>query len=293
MSVRPAVRAGSFYEAYPDACRRHAERLLASAVLPDNLPRRLFGGLVPHAGWVYSGRLAALTFKALLSGEAFAGTLVLFGADHTGDVRTGEVWASGAWETPLGKTAVEEDLAAELLKHCRLLRDNPSAHAHEHSLEVQIPLLQALCPGVKIVPIAVPPTGQAVEIGRAVGEVLASWREKNVPVVGSTDLTHHGGHFGHPGGRGEQSEAFARANDRRMLDLIEALDAPAIVPEAARHHNACGAGAVAAAVSAAKVLGASRGRVLAYTNSYEVIHRQYPDDPDDTTVGYASVVFTE
>ncbi|MBN1556205.1 MAG: AmmeMemoRadiSam system protein B [Phycisphaerae bacterium] len=290
MQIRPAVQAGRFYDASPDACRRHVEQLAASVSLPDDLPAALFGGLVPHAGWVYSGRLAVMTFKALLAGGNIQ-TVVLFGADHTGEVQTGEVWPTGAWETPLGDVTVEEELAAKLLEHSDLLRANPAAHAREHSLEVQAPILRVLAPEAKIVPIAVPPTDQAVAIGRAVGEVLAGQTDKRVCVVGSTDLTHHGGHFGHPGGHGEKSEAFARANDRRMLDLIEAMDAPAVVPEAARHHNACGAGAIAATIAAVQAMGAATGRVLAYTNSYEITHERYPHDLDDTTVGYASVVF--
>jgi len=290
MRIRPAVHAGSFYDASPAACRRHVEQLLASVELPGDLPARRFGGLVPHAGWVYSGRLAAMTFKALLAGGDVE-TVVLFGADHTGAVRMGEVWADGAWQTPLGQAAVDEGLAAALLAGCELLRANPAAHAHEHSLEVQAPILQTLAPAAKIVPIAVPPTEQAVAIGQAVGRTLASQAAGRACVVGSTDLTHHGGHFGHSGGHGEKSESFARANDRRMLDLIEAMNAAAVVPEAMRRHNACGAGAIAAAIAATHEMGASAGRVLAYTNSYEIVHEQAPHDLDDTTVGYASVIF--
>lgn len=290
MHVRPAVRAGSFYDASPAACRRHVEELVASATPPGDLPAQRFGGLVPHAGWVYSGRLAAMTFQALLSGGDVE-TVVLLGADHTGAVQMGEVWADGAWQTPLGAVAVDEEIAATLLAGCELLRANPAAHAYEHSLEVQVPILQVLAPAAKIVPIAVPPTEQAVAIGLAVGKALAGQAAGRAVVVGSTDLTHHGGHFGHSGGHGEKSESFARANDRRMLDLIEAMAADAIVPEAMRRHNACGAGAIAAAIAATQAMGASAGRVLAYTNSYEIVHKQAPYDLDDTTVGYASVIF--
>ena len=76
-----------------------------------------------------------------------------------------------------------------------------------------------------------------------------------------------------------------------MLDLVEAMDAEAIVPEATQHHNACGAGAVAATVAACKALGARRGVCLEYDNSYTITHRKYPWELDDTTVGYAAVVF--
>jgi len=289
MNVRYPVAAGSFYEQTAASCRHHAQRLLQAAALPDDLPVPLPGGLAPHAGWVFSGDLAALTVKALAAGRELS-TVVLFGADHTGGARRGEVFPAGAWRTPLGEAPVDEDLAAALLAHGDLLRANDAAHAREHSLEVQVPLLQAAAPAVRIVPITVPPTDLAVRIGQAVAEVLAA-RGTDVPILGSTDLTHHGGHFGSPGGRGRAGEQWTRANDRRMIDRIEALDAEGVIAEAEQRGNACGAGAVAAAIAACRQLGASKGRLLQYTNSYEVVHQMVPDDPDDTTVGYASVVF--
>jgi len=289
MNIRQPVRAGSFYEASLSSCRHHAQKLLDAAQLPADLPGRIFGGLVPHAGWMFSGGPAARTFKALAAAAPIE-TLVLFGADHLGTVRRGEVYDSGVWQTPLGETAIDEDLAAAVLEASDLLRANPEAHAHEHSLEVQVPLIQQLAPAAKIVPIAVPPDPDAVAIGEAVGKTLAE-RFPTARVVGSTDLTHHGGHFPAPGGKGEAGERWTRANDRRMLDLIESLAAEQIVGEARAHGNACGAGAIAATIAACRSLGATRGITLEYTNSYEVVHRMYPDDPDDTTVGYASVVF--
>ena len=289
MNVRPPVRAGSFYESSPSSCRQHATRLIESASLPADLPADICGGLVPHAGWVFSGRLAAMTLRAL-GGRGAPPALVLLGADHFGTVRQGEVYAAGAWRTPLGEAAVDEELAAALLAAGDCLHDNPDAHGMEHSIEVQIPLVQALWPEARIVPVAVPPTDLAVEIGRTIGATLTQCCPA-ARVVGSTDLTHHGGHFGNPGGRGPEGVAWSVANDRRMLDLIEAMDAEAVVGEARAHANACGAGAIAATVAACREMGATRGICLEYTNSYEVVHQMHPDDPDDTTVGYASVVF--
>jgi AmmeMemoRadiSam system protein B len=289
MKIRQPVRAGMFYDSSPDSCRSHAEKLLTSAEVPDDLPQPLYGGLVPHAGWTYSGALAARTFRALLAGGN-VGSVVLFGADHTGSVRRGEVYDSGAWRTPLGDVLIDEGLAAAVLAAGDCCRANPDAHAAEHSLEVQVPILQVLAPEAKIVPIAVPPIDLAVEIGRAVATAVGE-RAGEVRIVGSTDLSHHGGHFPAPGGRGEVGEQWTRANDRRMLDLIAAMDAEAILPEAQERMNACGAGAVAATVAACKGLGAEKGICLEYTNSYTVVHEKYPYELDDTTVGYASVVF--
>jgi AmmeMemoRadiSam system protein B len=297
MNIRLPLYAGSFYESSASTCRHQVQKLLDQAALPPDLPSPLYGGLVPHAGWVFSGAVAARTFKALTQGQA-PQTVVLFGADHRGTASEGEVFDSGLWETPLGEAMIDEAVASAILDAGAALRSNPRAHAQEHSLEVQLPLLQAVAPGAKIVPIEVPPTPAAHEIGRAVGEVLARLfpagsgkATRPVCVVGSTDLTHHGGHFGCPGGHDAAGERWARANDRRMLDLVEAMDAEAIVAEAADHQNACGAGAIAATIAACKALGAARGIVLHYTNSYEVVHAHNPQDPDDTTVGYASVVF--
>jgi AmmeMemoRadiSam system protein B len=288
MTIRSPYRAGSFYEAAPDACRRSAQELLAQAVVPEGLPNVLYGGIVPHAGWAYSGRVAATTFKALAgSGEPAA--FVLFGADHFGTVDQGEVFYRGVWQTPVGDVDVDEELARAILASSAALRGNPGAHQREHSLEVQLPLIKVLCPHARIVPIAVPPTNLALDVGRAVGRVLVG--RADVYVVGSTDLTHHGGHFPAPGGHGQKGATWTGANDRRMIDLMEAAAEDRILAEAETRSNACGAGAIAATIAACRKMGATRGLCLAYTNSYEIVHAAYPADPDDTTVGYASVVF--
>jgi hypothetical protein len=288
-AIRPAIRAGTFYEASPDACRRHVENLFEQASLPPDLDLPVCGGLAPHAGWIFSGALAARTVAALVRPEP-PETFVLFGADHSGVVSAGEVYDRGAWESPLGEMEIDEELARELLEAGGPLRSNPAAHASEHSLEVQVPLLMHAAPRAKILPIAVPPDPEAVQIGREVGRVLAD-RGGTARLLGSTDLSHHGGHFPAPGGRGPAGEKFTAENDRRMLDLVERMDAEGVIGEARERLNACGAGAIAATIAACRELGATAGRVLEYTNSYRVVHAHRPDDPDDTTVGYASVVF--
>ncbi len=289
MTVRQPVRAGSFYDGSPDDCERHARKLFKDTHLPSNLPETLHGGVVPHAGWMYSGRLAAQTIKALHEARPLD-TIVLFGADHVGVVRAGEVYSEGTWRTPLGDVPIDEEVAGKILEADTDLWANPDAHGYEHSIEVQVPLIKHLAPEARIVPIAVPPSGVAIGVGETVGRVLAE-HFPQARVIGSTDLTHHGGHFPSPGGRGMQGVEWTRNNDLRMLNLIEVMDAERVLSEAAERGNACGAGALTAAIAACRSLGSSRGIVLEYTNSYEVIHSMYPDEPDDTTVGYASAVF--
>jgi len=289
MNERQPFRAGSFYQASPEACRTEAASLVESAETDNSPQGTLYGGLVPHAGWVFSGRLAAMTFKALSAGDPVE-TVILFGADHTGAVQCAEVYDSGAWLSPLGPASIDEQAASKLIEFGAPFRANRRAHDQEHSIEVQIPLLQVLCPDAMIVPVAVPPEGLAVEAGRSLAAALEGLDRRWV-VVGSTDLTHHGGHFGAPGGHGQAGLDFSVANDRRMLDLIEAMAAEEVVPQARTHRNACGAGAIAATIAACREMGATKGYCLEYTNSREVMQEIMPSSRDETTVGYASVVF--
>jgi len=284
--------AGAFYESDSKKCFSEALELVESASLPENIPGKLFGGLVPHAGWSFSGSIAAVTFQALLGGDREVGTMIIFGADHTGSVDIGEVYDSGAWETPVRTMVIDQELASGLIDSSELLRANPSAHSMEHSIEVQLPLLAAINPELKIVPIAMPLRQLSVEAGLAVGELLRNSDRSDVLIAGSSDLTHHGGHFGNPGGHGPDSEKYAAQNDRRIINLIEQLRAEEIIPEVRERNNACGAGAIAATISAVRAMGATSGTLLAYTNSYRLTHERFPQERDDTTVGYASVIFS-
>jgi len=288
--TRQPIVAGTFYQASSSQCLQEAGELIESANV-DNCPcGEIRGGLLPHAGWSFSGQLAAITLKALAA-TGPPETVVFFGADHSGCVQCGEVYDSGSWLTPLGSVAIDTHAADALIAYGPPFRANRIAHSREHSIEVQIPLLQTLCPNAKILPVAVPPTELAVEIGRTLAIALGRLDYRWV-IAGSTDLTHHGGgRFPAPGGTGQAGLDYSVANDRKILDLIEAMQAERIIPHARDHHNACGAGAIAATVAACRQLGATAGHTLKYTNSQEVMRQLMPNTSDDTTVGYASVVF--
>ncbi len=285
---RRAYRAGSFYEADEQACRRAAAELIDQAAAAE-LPETLYGGLVPHAGWMFSGRTAAATLKALASRDRLQ-RVVVFGADHWGIGGTGSVHDAGAWETPVGEVAIDEPLAAALLKSVPGLRADPSAHAREHSIEVQLPLMRLLNEAVKVVPIGISPRAEVVEVGRAIGRVLAA-DFPDASVVGSTDLTHYGPQYGFtPGGSGAAGLEWAKENDRRVMKLIEAMRVDEILEETAARQNACGGGAVAATMAAAAAMGATRGICLEYTSSAEVMKKMRMGMAEDA-VGYAAVVF--
>jgi hypothetical protein len=286
MPVRFPLVAGMFYPADRTSCHRQVEECLSSAPSAE-VQSPIQAGVVPHAGWSYSGPTAGRVFAAI-KGQGQPETFVLFGAVHTWEVTDAAMYSAGSWRTPLGDLAIDEELAQAILLGCKdLVVDEPQAHAQEHSIEVQLPFIKLLFPEARILPIAAPPSLQAPELGREVARVVRQSGRKAV-AVGSSDLTHYGPRYGmSPAGIGERALGWARQNDAHILDLAVAMRADEIVPEAQAHHNACGAGAIAAAIGFAAELGATKGTLLGYTTSHEVMPMGRPTD----FVGYGAVVF--
>ena len=287
--IRRPYRAGSFYPDDAPRCRAEAEALIQAAQVPADIPRTLHGGLVPHAGWAFSGRTAAVLLKAL-AGVDRLNRLVLLGADHWGTAGGGALYDQGAWETPLGQVPIDEELSAALAESVPALRRDPNAHAREHSIEVQLPLVRILCPVARIVPILIAPDDAAVDTGRAIGKTLNE-SFPDAGVVGSTDLTHYGPSYGlTPAGVGSPGMQWARDNDRRILELIKSMRPDAVIGEASARLNACGAGAIAATMAACAAMGATRGACLEYCGSDDVMMDLYGQRAQDR-VGYAAVAF--
>lgn len=287
MRVRRPVVAGQFYPADRAGCIRMIQECLPDQP-PAGLPEPIVAGIVPHAGWVYSGPTAAKVFAAIHA-QFLPETVVLLSANHRWGGLRAAVYGSGSWMTPLGEVEVDADLAQAVIQEgAGRLVDAPEAHAGEHSAEVQVPFIQYLFPQARILPILVSPDGSAVEAGEAIARAVAGSGRKAV-VVGTSDLTHYGAmYYGFaPAGTGERALAWARANDERLIRLMLEMRAEEIVPETETHHNACGGGAIAATIAAARALGARQGVLLEYTNSHQVL----PRGPATDFVGYAAVVF--
>ncbi|KPK96170.1 hypothetical protein AMJ80_01455 [bacterium SM23_31] len=245
-------------------------------------------GVVPHAGWMFSGKIAARIFASIKNFTA-PETIVLFGTVHNiGQVKRNSVFGDGAWETPLGVVNVDNTLAQELLDAAPgLLFDDPAAHDNEHSIEVQIPFIKYLLPGTRIVPVAVLPDKNAAKIGETVAEVVQN-TDKDIAAVGTTDLTHYGYNYGFaPAGMGDKAHKWMHDNDMSIINLALDLDAEAIIDEAKKKHNACGSGALAATAAFAKKCGVKKGRLLDYTTSYDIM----PDEVFTVGVGYAGILF--
>jgi len=289
MQTRKPVVAGQFYPGQHDSCIEEINRFLDAEVLSESLPERIVAGIAPHAGWTFSGSLAALAFSSIKQQCEKVHTFVIFGAHYIG--RSAAVCDRGFWETPLGQVAIDEELADAVLSGEAAVSD-PDAHRFEHSIEVQIPFIQYLFAGARILPILVPPTKQAIVLGASIGQIVSQDENKDIVCIGSTDLTHYGPRYGFtPKGIGGEALKWAhKVNDRKFIDLAQKLEAEGLLASAAENCNACGPGGVAAAVTAAKKLGKKEGLLLAHTSSSEVMLSQMGVTSTDS-VGYAAMVF--
>ena len=286
MVVREPTVAGMFYPEDRASCGRQVAASLRHEP-PVDLPAPIRGALVPHAGWTFSGATAGRAFSALAA-QGVPETIVLFGAVHSWGVSEASVYGSGSWRTPLGDVRIDEELARAIVDRAGgSIKDRPRAHEREHSIEVQLPFVQHLFPLARILPVAVPPSNEAVAVGAAVAKAVESVG-RCAPGIASSDLTHYGPRYGMaPVGTGERALEWTRENDRRLLDLVVQMRAEEVVDEARAHRNACGAGAIAAAIAFSAERGATKGVLLGYTTSHEVM----PMGPPTDMVGYASVVF--
>ena len=251
----------------------------------SDLPEVISGGIVPHAGWYYSGRTASRVYLSIRHRRS-PRTFVLFGAVHVPGVHSFAVYPDGSWQTPLGEAEVDRSLAEMFLEEIPdLLVPDTRAHAREHSIEVQLPMIKYLFPDARIVPIAAPPLEEAVKLGGRIGRLIAGM---DVAVIGSSDLTHYGDDYGFaPAGYGEDARAWMRSNDMKIIGAALDMQAERIIPEAEADWNSCGAGAMAATVAAAKSVGAGKGVLLEYTSSFDV----RPEEEFRMAVGYAGIIF--
>jgi AmmeMemoRadiSam system protein B len=301
--VRPPAVAGSFYPGSPADLRQLVGTLFAAAArLPGAASGEVhalglpMGLLVPHAGLVYSGVPAAAAWACVGSqslGQDGPGSgepglaVVLLGTNHRAGWLDGVgTWDAGAWTVPTGEVEVDAVLATGIVALGSPFELDLAAHHGEHSLEVQLPLLVAVAPGVRIVPLAVSAgTGRrAIEAGERLGQLLAGRRAAGDRVVLaiSSDMAHY-----------PPADACARATEA-LLPAILGLDATrlASLEEAMRVAGirglACGMCGIEPAVlglAALRAMGATTGTVLAASTSADA------GGPPDHTVGYLAARF--
>ena len=290
MNVRKPAVAGQFYGGSRSECLAEINECLPHRDLNMELPNPILAAVVPHAGWVFSGELAAMAFKAIKQVNVDVDTFVIFGAAHSYFDGGAAVYDSGAWETPLGSINIDAELAAEIVAKGAVA--NPNAHRGEHSIEVQVPFIQHLFPNANIVPIIVPVADFDCNFGTHVGELILEKKDKTIVCVASTDLTHYGPRYGFcPQGIGEAALKWSREiNDTEFIDLALKMEADKLLQVALDKGNACGPAAVATVVSAAKAMGRICGVLLGHTTSHDIMLQKF-NQPSEESVGYAAIVF--
>jgi AmmeMemoRadiSam system protein B len=282
MARRRADFAGSWYPAKASDCEKMIQDFSRSAA-PCPASAGRIGGVVPHAGWVYSGAIACNVIKCL-SEVSSPETVVLFGR-HLHASGSNYLMKDGSWTTPFGDLEIDEELGERLSGEFPFRLETANRYEQDNTIELQLPFIKYFFPQTRILPIGVPPNMASLKIGGRVAELAESLRRK-IMVVGSTDLTHYGFNYGFtPKGAGETAVEWVKEeNDKRLVDLIVKMDPEGVIHEAQRNHNACCSGAVATAMTAAQNLGARKGEKLVYSTSYDV-------RPDHSFVGYVGVVF--
>jgi hypothetical protein len=270
-NLRLAAVAGSWYPASAPALQAAVDAHLSRAAVSD-ASGDLVALIVPHAGLIYSGPVAAHAYR-LLNTRSFE-TAVIVGPSHFVEFDGVALYPSGGFDTPLGVVEVDEQLASRLLRASPVVRASNPPHAREHSLEMQLPFVRRLAPSMRIVPMLMghqtPQTAAA--LAAALAEVLAG---ESVLMIASTDLSHY------------HDANLAHRLDAVVVDAVARLDADALQDALIRQpDHACGGGPTVAVMKAAQALGASSASILCYGDSGDV------SGDKSAVVGYLAAALT-
>ncbi|MBM4353295.1 MAG: AmmeMemoRadiSam system protein B [Deltaproteobacteria bacterium] len=242
-------------------------------------------GIVPHAGWTYSGRVAYEVWHNLARRNP--DLVVLFGG-HVHGYQRSMLFVDDGFVTPLGELRCHAEMMQGLAGAFRFKQTDAVNWEPDNTVEVQLPMIQRLMPQARILVLHLPPRDIILDIVDLLMEFTRRFSEKPV-FVGSTDLTHYGPRYGFTSqGIGEKAHRWAKTeNDAQFVARLLNLDPQGCLEEGLSNYNACCPGAAAAAVTAARLLGSEFGELLTQTTSHEVVPEGDPVD----FVGYASVVF--
>lgn len=252
MKRRPFV-AGQFYPGGAGELRA----MIRGMIDPRARKERAIAIVSPHAGYIYSGPVAGAVFSSVLLPR----TIIILGPAHRGIAPLFAIQRSGSWTTPLGDVPIEANLADAIIRLEPLVKEDVSAHLHEHSLEVQVPFLQFFREDIAIVPISVSYEASYEDlagIGKALEEAIGKFGSE-VLIVASTDMSHY------------ISREAAEKKDSLAIDRILALDAEGLYRTVVRENiSMCGFQPVTAALIAAKALGALKAELIRYQTSGDV-----------------------
>ena len=283
MNLRKSVFSGSWYPSDKQACEDQIQQFLEAGKKQSVSVANPVGGIVPHAGWSFSGSIACNVIHRLAQ-AASPDVVVVFGMHlHSGSPRA--IMPEGEWDTPFGPIAVETTLADELTRRYTFQLETPTRFQQDNTIELQMPFIRYFFKDARVVAMGVPPAAETLALAKSVVE-MARKLDLSIVVIGSTDLTHYGPNYGLTSkGIGSKAVNWVRdVNDRRVIDAMARMDPEAVIREGLSNDNACCCGAAAAAIAAGRAMGAQKADKLAYATSYD-------KSPGDSFVGYVGMLF--
>ena len=278
MQIRTPAVAGMFYPKQKEELKTVIKDCFlhhfgAGKLPPVGEETNVWGVICPHAGYIYSGPVATNSFYHISSKKPEL--IVIVGPNHWGIGCGVAAMKEGQWQTPLGSVEIDTEAAIEINKISKLIELDFFSHTKDHSLEVQVPMLQEIYSHkFKILPIIL--INQDYKTAREIGLAIAKIaRTKKTMIIGSSDFTHY------------EENSFAHKQDKALIDPILGMDVDRFYRVLQENQvSACGYGAIASTMVACKELGATRGILLKYATSGDVTGDK------SSVVGYASIAFS-
>jgi hypothetical protein len=281
MSRKKRILPRGWYPVDGNDCRREIESYL-EGWKPSPLPgSKGLGGIVPHAGWYFSGKLAARVFYTLKSNNK-ADVVVLYGG-HLSTEGFPRIVTEKSCETPFGDLEIHTNFVKSLMKSVNMEKEDPTSG--DNTIEIQLAMVKYFFPEAKLVAVRSPLSRRAEALGKEVA-AIAKRESISIVAIGSTDLTHYGPNYGFlKKGIGPAAvEWVKKENDRGFIDRALSMNAEGLLKHAIENDSACSAGAAISAMTTCKALGSEKGVLLDYYTSYDIM-------PDDSFVGYAGIIY--
>lgn len=294
MIRKPAV-AGLFYDSNPENLKKNIEGCFKHKLGPGKVPKlgisrdfekfkkenqsnsqqmNIYGSVIPHAGYAYSGPIAAHAYYKIVE-NGYPETFIILCPNHTGLGTGVSIFNEGKWNTPLGDVEIDEEFANNMILNSDFIDSDFSAHSKEHSCEIHLPFLQYFSNDFKIVPIAM--WVQNMETSSDISDAIVKTAKKlkrSISIIASTDLTHY------------EPKSVAEKQDKFILDAISNMDEFALLNAVeTRGITMCGYGPTISTIKASRVLGAKKGEILKYATSGDI------SGDLSSVVGYCSAIF--
>jgi AmmeMemoRadiSam system protein B len=276
ITIRAPVAAGTFYNLNPEMLKKQIESCFKHKLGPKGTKiKKIIAAVVPHAGYMYSGPIAAWVYSRIEKAN-----YIILGPNHTGSGAKFATYKKELWKTPLGEVAIDESMVDKLMKECKILEYDVIPHMYEHSIEVQLPFLQyRFGNDFKFVPISI--MNEFADetllescsiIGKGIAKVLKKEKEKWI-VIATSDFSHYINH------------KLAKEIDLSLIRTIKKMNEKIFFEKITeRNASVCGFGPIAVAMIAAKELGAKKADLLKYATSGDMT------EEFESVVGYASII---